>query len=131
MTAKKAGRKAQISRKTKETDFTISVNLDGTGKAQIKTGLGFFDHMLGQIARHGLVDLTIRGKGEVIVRGDGVGTAVFVTNSPCVMCSKLIINSGVTHVYYRTAYRDPTGLEILREAGVTTVEYNRWQREWR
>ncbi len=69
MAAKKAGRKAQVSRKTKETDFTISVDLDGSGKAQIKTGLGFFDHMLGQIARHGLVDLTIKGKGDLDVDG--------------------------------------------------------------
>ena len=47
------------------------------------------------------------------------------------MCAKLIINSGVTHVYYRQAYRDPTGLEILQAAGVTTVEYARWRHEWR
>ncbi len=69
MAAKKADRKAQVSRKTKETDFTISVNLDGSGKGQIKTGLGFFDHMLGQIARHGLVDLTVKGKGDLEVDG--------------------------------------------------------------
>ncbi len=69
MAAKKAGRKAQVGRKTKETDFTISLDLDGSGKAQIKTGLGFFDHMLGQIARHGLVDLTVKGKGDLEVDG--------------------------------------------------------------
>ena len=69
MAAKRADRKAQVSRKTKETDFTISVNLDGSGKGQIKTGLGFFDHMLGQIARHGLVDLTVKGKGDLEVDG--------------------------------------------------------------
>ncbi len=69
MAAKRAGRKAQVSRKTKETDFTISVDLDGSGKVQIRTGLGFFDHMLGQIARHGLVDLTVKGKGDLEVDG--------------------------------------------------------------
>ncbi len=69
MAAKKTGRKAQASRKTKETDFTISVDLDGTGKASVKTGLGFFDHMLGQIARHGLIDLSVRGKGDLGVDG--------------------------------------------------------------
>ena len=69
MAAKKAGRKAQVSRKTKETDFTISVDLDGSGKGQIKTGLAFFDHMLGQIARHGLMDLTVKGKGDLEVDG--------------------------------------------------------------
>ena len=69
MAAKKTGRKAQASRKTKETDFTISVDLDGKGKASVKTGLGFFDHMLGQIARHGLIDLSVRGKGDIDVDG--------------------------------------------------------------
>ncbi len=69
MAAKKTGRKAQASRKTKETDFTISLDLDGKGKASVKTGLGFFDHMLGQIARHGLIDLSVRGKGDIDVDG--------------------------------------------------------------
>jgi imidazoleglycerol-phosphate dehydratase len=67
--AKKTGRKAQASRKTKETDFTISVDLDGKGKASVKTGLGFFDHMLSQIARHGLIDLSVCGKGDIDVDG--------------------------------------------------------------
>jgi imidazoleglycerol-phosphate dehydratase len=67
--AKKAGRKAQVSRKTKETDFTISVDLDGAGKAEIETGLGFFDHMLGQIARHGLIDVSVSGRGDLDVDG--------------------------------------------------------------
>jgi dCMP deaminase len=56
---------------------------------------------------------------------------VFVTASPCVMCAKLIVNSGTTHVFYRQQYRDPSGLEILRTAGVTPVLYNRWSKEWR
>jgi dCMP deaminase len=56
---------------------------------------------------------------------------VFVTDSPCVTCAKLMINSGATHLFYRRPYRDPSGLELLESAGVTTVLYDRWQDEWR
>jgi len=52
-------------RKTNETDISIELNLDGTGKANIHTGLGFFDHMLDQIARHGAMDLNITAKGDL------------------------------------------------------------------
>lgn len=58
-------RKASHSRKTSETDIAISLNLDGTGEANIDTGLGFFDHMLEQIARHGLIDLEIQCSGDL------------------------------------------------------------------
>ncbi len=60
-------RKAVIERNTKETDISVSINLDGTGKSDINTGLKFFDHMLEQIARHGLVDLEIRCDGDLEV----------------------------------------------------------------
>ncbi|MDZ7807821.1 MAG: imidazoleglycerol-phosphate dehydratase HisB [Gracilimonas sp.] len=60
-------RKASIKRKTNETDISIEVNLDGTGKAEISTGLNFFDHMLDQIARHGLIDMTLTCKGDLEV----------------------------------------------------------------
>jgi dCMP deaminase len=56
---------------------------------------------------------------------------VFVTTSPCVMCAKLIIQSGVTHVFYREAYRDPAGLDVLRAGGIEAVLYDRWATEWR
>lgn len=56
---------------------------------------------------------------------------VFVTDSPCVMCAKLMINSGVTHVFFRRKYRDPSGVELLVSAGVTPVHYERWAAAWR
>jgi dCMP deaminase len=56
---------------------------------------------------------------------------VFVSASPCVMCAKLMINSGVTHVFFRKTYRDPTGIEVLATGGVVPVQYDRWQAEWR
>ncbi len=58
-------RKASISRKTKETEISVSVDLDGTGTSAISTGVGFFDHMLEQIARHSLIDLKIHAKGDL------------------------------------------------------------------
>ncbi|WP_428235229.1 imidazoleglycerol-phosphate dehydratase HisB [Gracilimonas sp.] len=60
-------RKASLERKTNETDISIDINLDGTGKADISTGLNFFDHMLDQIARHGLIDLKLSCKGDLEV----------------------------------------------------------------
>ena len=55
----------------------------------------------------------------------------FVTDSPCVACAKLLINSGVTHVFYRRQYRDPSGVNLLASAGVTPVHYDRWADAWR
>ena len=60
-------RTASISRKTNETDIAITLNLDGTGKSNINTGISFFDHMLDQIARHGQMDLDIQVKGDLEV----------------------------------------------------------------
>jgi imidazoleglycerol-phosphate dehydratase len=58
-------RTASVARKTKETDINLSIGLDGTGKADIKTGVAFFDHMLEQLAKHGLFDLTLSCKGDL------------------------------------------------------------------
>jgi imidazoleglycerol-phosphate dehydratase/histidinol-phosphatase len=58
-------RVVQHTRKTSETDIQIELNLDGSGQANIHTGIHFFDHMLDQIARHGLIDLTIQAKGDL------------------------------------------------------------------
>ncbi len=58
-------RTASITRKTKETTISVSVQLDGSGTAKIETGIGFFDHMLDQLARHGLFDIEIEAKGDL------------------------------------------------------------------
>jgi imidazoleglycerol-phosphate dehydratase len=58
-------RTAAISRKTKETEIEVTVNLDGGGKADIATGIGFFDHMLEQLAKHSLIDIMIKAKGDL------------------------------------------------------------------
>jgi imidazoleglycerol-phosphate dehydratase len=58
-------RTAKLSRKTNETDISVEINLDGTGKHDIQTGIGFFDHMLDQLSRHSLIDMTIRAIGDL------------------------------------------------------------------
>jgi imidazoleglycerol-phosphate dehydratase len=60
-------RTADISRKTAETDIQLSLNVDGSGTAQISTGIGFFDHMLTLFAKHGLFDLTVAARGDLHV----------------------------------------------------------------
>ncbi len=58
-------RQAKIHRKTAETDVSVAINLDGTGQYECQTGVGFFDHMLDQLSRHALIDLTVRAKGDL------------------------------------------------------------------
>ena len=62
-------RTAEVSRSTAETKITVSLNLDGTGESHLHTGIGFFDHMLDQIARHGMIDLNIRADGDLHIDG--------------------------------------------------------------
>jgi len=59
------------------------------------------------------------------------GKVMFVSASPCVMCAKMIINANVGRVYYRQAYRDLAGLDILRQAGVEVIHYDQWKERWR
>jgi dCMP deaminase len=74
---------------------------------------------------HSEVNALVKAPGHVRDK------VVFVTDSPCVMCAKLIVNSGTTHVFYRRQYRDTSGVELLKAAGVIPVWYERWANEWR
>ena len=60
-----SGRRAEVARNTKETRITVSVNLDGSGESRIDTGLPFLEHMLEQVARHGLIDIALEAKGDL------------------------------------------------------------------
>jgi imidazoleglycerol-phosphate dehydratase len=69
MTESLTARCAEVSRQTAETRITVKLNLDGTGQSRLSTGIGFFDHMLDQIARHGLIDLDIQAEGDLHIDG--------------------------------------------------------------
>ncbi len=58
-------REASVTRKTAETEISVTINLDGTGQSSAATGVGFFDHMLDQLARHSLIDMTVAAKGDL------------------------------------------------------------------
>ncbi len=62
-------RQAEITRNTLETQITVRVNLDGSGHARLNSGIGFLDHMLDQIARHGLIDLDVQCQGDLHIDG--------------------------------------------------------------
>ncbi len=64
-----AGRRATVHRTTRETDIRVQVNLDGTGRYAVATGIGFLDHMLEQLARHSLIDLEVAAKGDLRIDG--------------------------------------------------------------
>jgi imidazoleglycerol-phosphate dehydratase len=63
------GRHAEVTRNTAETQIRVAINIDGSGASKLATGIGFFDHMLDQIARHGLIDLDIEAKGDLHIDG--------------------------------------------------------------
>jgi len=72
-------RTAEVTRHTAETRITVRVNLDGAGQAKLSTGIGFFDHMLDQIARHGLIDLDIQAEGDLHIAGHHTAEDVGIT----------------------------------------------------
>ncbi|MDP6344348.1 MAG: imidazoleglycerol-phosphate dehydratase HisB [Alphaproteobacteria bacterium] len=62
-------RQAKVERKTRETEIAVELNLDGSGSYDVETGIGFLDHMLEQLSRHGLIDLTVRVQGDLHIDG--------------------------------------------------------------
>ena len=77
-------RVAEVNRNTAETRIRVKVNLDGTGQARLSTGIGFFDHMLDQIARHGLIDLDIEAEGDLHIDGHHTVEDVGITHGQAV-----------------------------------------------
>ncbi|ROZ77519.1 imidazoleglycerol-phosphate dehydratase HisB [Ramlibacter sp. WS9] len=78
-------RTAEVTRKTAETQITARVNLDGSGQAKLSTGIGFFDHMLDQIARHGLIDLEVEAQGDLHIDGHHTVEDVGITFGQAVL----------------------------------------------
>ena len=62
-------RQAEVTRNTQETQISVQLNLDGSGQSSLSTGIGFFDHMLDQIARHGMIDLSVKAAGDLHIDG--------------------------------------------------------------
>ena len=85
-------RQASIHRKTSETDINLFIRLDGSGDAQVDTGIGFFDHMLKSFAKHGMFDLKLNVTGDLI--------AVYYTHLKVIymMLEDLLLTSGIHHV---------------------------------
>jgi dCMP deaminase len=75
----------------------------------------------------------IHSEMNALVKSPGAlpDKVAFVTASPCVMCAKLMVQAKVSHLFFREAYRDPAGLEVLDRAAVVTVHYTRWRSAWR
>jgi len=75
----------------------------------------------------------IHSEQNALVKSPGAQRrkVAFVTASPCATCAKLMIQANVAYVFYRQAYRDPAGLEVLADGGVQAVHYTRWERSWR
>ena len=122
------GRRAVVERKTKETQITLSLDLDGTGRVSVDTGVGFFDHMLNHIGRHGLLDLNLKARGDLhvddhhtvedvgICLGEALAQAVgdkkgirrygfFITPMEESLAQVAIDLSGRAAVVYRAKYR--------------------------
>jgi imidazoleglycerol-phosphate dehydratase len=97
-----AARRATVQRDTKETQIRVSVDIDGQGAAKLATGIGFFDHMLEQIARHGLIDLEIEAKGDLHIDGhhtvEDVGIALGMAVAKAVGDKRGLVRYGHAYV---------------------------------
>lgn len=95
-------RQASLSRKTAETDITIDLDLDGTGQYDCQTGVGFFDHMLDQLGRHSLIDMTVRATGDLHIDDhhtvEDVGIAIGQALTQAMGDKKGIIRYGSCHL---------------------------------
>ena len=89
-------RTADITRNTNETKIRVRINLDGTGQARLATGIGFFDHMLDQIARHGLIDLDVQCEGDLHIDGHHTVEDVGITLGQAVAAA-VGDKKGITH----------------------------------
>ncbi len=85
------------------------------------------------VCQNAVVHNCIHSEANALIKAGAhvEGKLMFVTLSPCVMCAKMIVNSNVRRVYYRSAYRDPAGVEVLRQGGVQACLYDRWRDHWR
>ena len=97
-----ANRTASLERNTNETQIAVELNLDGTGRADLATGVPFLDHMLDQVARHGMLDLTVRAKGDLHVDGhhtvEDIGITIGQAFKAAVGDKKGIVRYGYAYV---------------------------------
>jgi hypothetical protein len=111
-------RTADVTRNTKETQIRVRVDLDGTGQAQLSTGIGFFDHMLDQIARHGLIDLLIDAKGDLHIDGhhtvEDVGITLGMAVAQAVADKRGILLAGLVQLKGVRAFTSEANMVLVR-----------------
>ena len=103
-------RQAEVTRNTQETQISVQLNLDGSGQSSLSTGIGFFDHMLDQIARHGMIDLSVKASGDLHIDGhhtvEDVGIAIGQALAQAIGDKKGIRRYGHAYVPLDEALRD-------------------------
>ena len=128
-------RAAHIERTTSETDIQLSIDLDGSGESDIDTGIGFFDHMLKSFAKHGLFDLTLRVKGDLIVDChhtiEDVGIVLGEAIKQALGDKKSIRRYGDIMLPMEAACHNREYSPTLRTSGVRTDGQSRYARDLR